>query len=63
MRPCTETIYQGVYAGTFGVAATARLDNLDQTHVDHVAAIINGQRRRKLCYHSPVELYHALTVH
>ena len=40
-----------------------RLDNLDQTHVDDVAAIINGQRRRNLSYHSPVELYHALTVH
>ncbi len=40
-----------------------RLDNLDQTHVDNVAAIINGQRRRNLTYHSPTELYHALTVH
>ncbi len=40
-----------------------RLDNLDQTHVDRVAAIINGQRRRNLAYHSPAELYHALTVH
>jgi IS30 family transposase len=40
-----------------------RLDDLDQTHVDAVAAIINGQRRRNLAYHSPTELYHALTVH
>ena len=40
-----------------------RLDNLDQTHVDDVATIINGQRRRNLTYHSPTEPYHALTVH
>lgn len=40
-----------------------RLDNLDQTHVDHVASIINGQRRRKLDYHSPANLYAAATVH
>ena len=40
-----------------------RLDNLDQTYVDDVAAIINSQRRRNLTYHSPAELYHALTVH
>lgn len=40
-----------------------RLDNADQTHLDTVAQIINGQRRRNLTYHSPAELYHALTVH
>lgn len=40
-----------------------RLDNLDQTHVDHVAAIINGQRRRKLAYQRPTDLYAAATVH
>lgn len=40
-----------------------RLDNLDQTHVDHVASIINGQRRRNLDYHSPANLYAAATVH
>ena len=40
-----------------------RLDNLNQTHVDGIAALINGQRRRSLAYHSPTELYHALTVH
>lgn len=40
-----------------------RLDNLDQTHVDEVAAIINGQRRRKLGYQRPTDLYAAATVH
>ena len=40
-----------------------RLDNLDQAHVDNVAAIINGQRRRNLHYHRPADLYTALTVH
>lgn len=40
-----------------------RLDNLDQTHVDHVAAIINGQRRRNLAYQRPTDLYAAATVH
>ncbi len=40
-----------------------RLDNLDQTHVDHVASIINNQRRRNLDYHSPAGLYAAATVH
>lgn len=40
-----------------------RLDNLDQTYVDAVAAIINGQRRRNLAYHSPTNLYAALTAH
>ncbi len=29
---------------------------------EHAAAIINNQRRRSLNYHSPAELYHALTV-
>lgn len=40
-----------------------RLDNLDQTHVDEVAAIINGQRRRNLGYQRPTDLYAAATVH
>lgn len=40
-----------------------RLDNLDQTRLDSVANLINGQRRRSLAYHSPTELYNALTVH
>lgn len=40
-----------------------RLDNLDQTHVDHAATTINGQRRRKLDYQSPADLYAAATVH
>lgn len=40
-----------------------RLDNLDQAHVDRVAAIINGQRRRNLAYQRPTDLYAALTVH
>lgn len=40
-----------------------RLDNLDQTHVDEVAAIINGQRRRNLAYQRPTDLYAAATVH
>lgn len=39
-----------------------RLDNLDQTRVDHVAAI-NGQRRRHLAHRRPTGLYAALTVH
>ncbi len=39
-----------------------RLDILDQTHVDHVAAIINGQRRRNLDCQRPADLYHAATV-
>lgn len=40
-----------------------RLDDLEQTHVDHVASIINGQRRRNLNYQSPASLYAAATVH
>jgi len=40
-----------------------RLDVLDQTHVDHVASIINGQRRRNLDYQSPASLYAATTAH
>lgn len=39
-----------------------RLDNLDQAHVDHVADIINGQRRRNLNYQRPTDLYAAATV-
>lgn len=39
-----------------------RLDNLDQAHVDEVAAIINGQRRRNLDYQRPTDLYAADTV-
>ncbi|MBA2336670.1 MAG: IS30 family transposase [Acidimicrobiia bacterium] len=40
-----------------------RLDNVDPAHADHVAGVINGQRRRSLDYHSPAALYAALTVH
>lgn len=40
-----------------------RLDLLDQAHVDGVADIINGQRRRNLDYESPASLYAAATVH
>jgi IS30 family transposase len=39
-----------------------RLDNLDQDYVDHIAAIINGQRRRNLDHQSPASLYAAATV-
>lgn len=39
-----------------------RLDLLDQTHVDTVAATINSQRRRNLDYQSPASLYAAATV-
>ena len=42
---------------------STRLDNLDQNHVDDVADIINGQRRRNLDYHRPIDLYAALTAH
>lgn len=40
-----------------------RLDNLDQAHIDHVATIINSQRRRNLDYQRPTDLYTAATVH
>jgi IS30 family transposase len=39
-----------------------RLDNLDQTHVDEVATIINSQRRRNLGYQRPTDLYATATV-
>lgn len=39
------------------------LARVDQEHVDHVAGIINGQRRRSLNYQSPAILYNALTLH
>lgn len=39
-----------------------RLENLEPAHVDHVAGIINGQRRRHLHNHSPASLYAAATV-
>jgi IS30 family transposase len=38
------------------------LGRVEQTHVDHVASIVNGQRRRSLGYQSPTELYAAATV-
>ncbi len=38
------------------------LAGIDPAHADHVAAIINGQRRRSLDYQSPATLYAALTV-
>ena len=34
-----------------------------QADADHAAAIVNGQRRRRLDNHSPTDLYAALTVH
>ncbi len=39
-----------------------RLDNIDPAHVDRVAAIINGQRRRHLDYRSPATLYAAAST-
>lgn len=39
-----------------------RLDNIEQADADHAAAIINGQRRRHLGYHSPTMLYAAATA-
>jgi IS30 family transposase len=38
------------------------LAGIDPDHADHAAAIINGQRRRSLAYHSPTHLYAAATV-
>jgi IS30 family transposase len=38
------------------------LASLDQAHVDEVAALINGQRRRSFDYESPATIYAALTV-
>jgi len=38
------------------------LASIDPAHADHVAAIINSQRRRSLNYQSPTTIYHALTV-
>ncbi len=38
------------------------LASAEQTHVDHVASIINGQRRRSLAYESPTALYTAAAV-
>lgn len=38
------------------------LAGIDPAHADHVAGIINGQRRRSLNYQSPATLYHHLTV-
>lgn len=40
-----------------------RLDLLEQTHVDTVAATIHGQRRRNLDYQSPTSLYNQAIVH
>lgn len=39
-----------------------RLDLLDPDEVDRVAAILNGQRRRSLAYHSPASLYAAAST-
>lgn len=36
---------------------------LDQTDVDRVTDIINGQHRRNLNYQRPTDLYYAHTVH
>lgn len=38
------------------------LASVPPAQAQHAADIINGQRRRSLDYHSPTELYHALTV-
>jgi transposase, IS30 family len=38
------------------------LANVEQSHVDDVASIVNGQRRRSLDYQSPAMLYAAATV-
>lgn len=38
------------------------LTNIAPAHADHVASIINGQRRRSLDYQSPATIYTALTV-
>jgi IS30 family transposase len=38
------------------------LKSVEPAHVDHVASIINGQRRRNLGYQSPAALYAAATV-
>lgn len=38
------------------------LASVDQAQVDHVASIINGQRRRSLQYQSPTQLYTAAAV-
>jgi transposase, IS30 family len=38
------------------------LAGIDPAHADHVASIINGQRRRSLDHQSPTALYAALTV-
>jgi IS30 family transposase len=38
------------------------LGSIEPTYVDHVASIVNGQRRRGLDYKSPTELYAAATV-
>lgn len=39
------------------------LAGIAPAHADHVAGVINGQRRRSLDYQSPTALYAALTVH
>lgn len=39
-----------------------RLDNINQTDIDHAATIINGQRRRLLNNQSPTMLYAAATT-
>lgn len=38
------------------------LDRIEPVHANHVAHVINNQRRRSLDYHSPAALYAALTV-
>lgn len=50
-------------AWRWGFPRGTRLDLLDQTHVDYVAAIINSQRRRNLNYQRPTDLYHQATMH
>ena len=38
------------------------LSSVEQDHVDHVASIVNGQRRRSLGYQSPAALYAGAAV-
>jgi IS30 family transposase len=38
------------------------LSGVEPAHADHVASIVNGQRRRSLGYQSPTALYAAATV-
>ena len=54
-----DPVFNSVLGLTHHVADLA---GIDPAHADHVAAIINSQRRRSLNYQSPTTIYHALTV-